>query len=239
VVAIYSTFLQRGYDQLVHDVAIQNLPMVFALDRAGLVGADGATHAGAYDIAFVRCIPNLSLACPSDENECRQLLSTAYAQDTPVAVRYPLGAGVGVTVSRALDTLPFGKGEIRRTGRKVAMLVFGTLLYPALQAAEKLDATVVNMRWVKPLDTELVRQVATNHDALVTIEDGCTMGGAGSAVLEALAAAGLAKPVLQLGLPDQFIEHGDPVKLLAMLGLDGDGIEASVRARFETIYTAV
>jgi 1-deoxy-D-xylulose-5-phosphate synthase len=239
VVAIYSTFLQRGYDQMVHDVAIQNLPVVFALDRAGLVGADGATHAGAYDIAFVRCIPNMSLACPSDENECLQLLSTAYAQDTPVAVRYPRGAGAGVAVSRSLDTLPFGKGEIRRTGRKVALLVFGTLLYPALQAAEKLEATVVNMRWVKPLDTALLLQVAANHDALVTIEDGCIMGGAGSAVLEALAAAGLAKPVLQLGLPDQFIEHGDPVKLLAMLGLDGDGIEASVRARFETIYTAV
>ena len=239
VVAIYSTFLQRGYDQLVHDVAIQNLPMVFALDRAGLVGADGATHAGAYDIAFIRCIPNMSLACPSDENECRQLLSTAYAQETPVAVRYPRGAGAGVAVSRSLDTLPFGKGEIRRTGRKVALLVFGTLLYPALQAAEKLDATVVNMRWVKPLDTELLLQVAANHDALVTIEDGCIMGGAGSAVLEALAAAGLTKPVLQLGLPDQFIEHGDPVKLMAMLGLDGAGIEASVRARFASFLTAV
>ncbi|HEY8907462.1 MAG TPA: 1-deoxy-D-xylulose-5-phosphate synthase, partial [Rhodoferax sp.] len=239
VVAIYSTFLQRGYDQLVHDVAIQNLPMVFALDRAGLVGADGATHAGAYDIAFIRCIPNMSLACPSDENECRQLLSTAYAQETPVAVRYPRGAGAGVVVSRALDTLPFGKGDIRRTGRKVALLVFGTLLYPALQAAEKLGATVVNMRWVKPLDTELLLQVAANHDALVTIEDGCIMGGAGSAVLEALAAAGLAKSVLQLGLPDQFIEHGDPVKLLAMLGLNGQGIEASVRARFESFLTAV
>ena len=237
VVAIYSTFLQRGYDQLVHDVAIQNLPMVFALDRAGLVGADGATHAGAYDMAFIRCVPNLSLACPADENECRQLLSTAYAQDTPVAVRYPRGAGAGVPVSRSLDALPFGKGEIRRTGRKVALLAFGTLLYPALQAAEKLDATVVNMRWVKPLDTDLLLQVAANHDALVTIEDSCIMGGAGSAVLEALASAGLAKPVLQLGLPDQFIEHGDPVKLLAMLGLDGDGIEASVRSRFESFFT--
>jgi len=238
VVAIYSTFLQRGYDQLVHDVAIQNLPVVFALDRAGLVGADGATHAGAYDIAFIRCIPNISLACPSDENECRQLLSTAFAQETPVAVRYPRGVGAGVTVSRALDTLPFGKGEIRRTGKGVALLVFGTLLYPALQAAEQLDATVVNMRWAKPLDAELLLQIAADHDALVTVEDGCIMGGAGSAVLEALAQAGQAKPVLQLGLPDKFIEHGDPAKLLTMLGLDAAGIEASVRARFTDKYPA-
>jgi len=238
VVAIYSTFLQRGYDQLVHDVAIQNLPVVFALDRAGLVGADGATHAGAYDIAFIRCIPNISLACPSDENECRQLLCTAFAQETPVAVRYPRGVGAGVTVSRALDTLPFGKGEIRRTGKGVALLVFGTLLYPALQAAEQLDATVVNMRWAKPLDAELLLQIAADHDALVTVEDGCIMGGAGSAVLEALAQAGQAKPVLQLGLPDKFIEHGDPAKLLTMLGLDAAGIEASVRARFTDKYPA-
>jgi len=236
VVAIYSTFLQRGYDQLVHDVALQNLPVVFALDRAGLVGADGATHAGAYDISFLRCIPNMSVACPADENECRQLLSTAYAQESPVAVRYPRGAGTGVTVSRALDTLPVGKGEVRRTGKKVALLAFGTLLYPALQVAEQLDATVVNMRWAKPLDTELLLQIAAEHEALVTLEDGCIMGGAGSAVLEALAQVGLAKPVLQLGLPDQFIEHGDPVKLMAMLGLDAAGIEASVRARFTAIY---
>jgi len=238
VVAIYSTFLQRGYDQLVHDVALQNLPVVFALDRAGLVGADGATHAGAYDIPFMRCIPNMSVACPSDENECRQLLSTAYAQETPVAVRYPRGVGAGVAVSRALDTLPLGKGEIRRTGKKVALLAFGTLLHPALQVAESLDATVVNMRWAKPLDTELLLQIAADHDALVTLEDGAIMGGAGSAVLEALAQAGLAKPVLQLGLPDRFIEHGDPVKLMSMLGLDAAGIEASVRTRFTQIYPA-
>ena len=238
VVAIYSTFLQRGYDQLVHDVALQNLPVVFALDRAGLVGADGATHAGAYDIPFMRCIPNMSVACPSDENECRQLLSTAYAQETPVAVRYPRGVGAGVAVSRALDTLPLGKGEIRRTGKKVALLAFGTLLHPALQVAESLDATVVNMRWAKPLDTELLLQMAADHDALVTLEDGAIMGGAGSAVLEALAQAGLAKPVLQLGLPDRFIEHGDPVKLMSMLGLDAAGIEASVRTRFTQIYPA-
>lgn len=238
VVAIYSTFLQRGYDQLVHDVALQNLPVVFALDRAGLVGADGATHAGAYDIPFMRCIPNMSVACPSDENECRQLLSTAYAQEGPVAVRYPRGVGAGVVVSRALDTLPMGKGEIRRTGKKVALLAFGTLLHPALQVAEVLDATVVNMRWAKPLDTELLLQIVAEHEALVTLEDGCIMGGAGSAVLEALAQAGLAKPVLQLGLPDRFIEHGDPLKLMAMLGLDAVGIEASVRARFSAIYPA-
>jgi 1-deoxy-D-xylulose-5-phosphate synthase len=237
VVAIYSTFLQRGYDQLVHDVALQNLPVVFALDRAGLVGADGPTHAGAYDIPFLRCIPNMSLACPADENECRQLLSTAYAQNTPVAVRYPRGSGAGVTVTCTLDSLPFGKGEIRRSGKRVAFLVFGTLLQAVLIAAEKLDATVVNMRWVKPLDVDLLRQVAADHEALVTVEEGAVMGGAGSAVLEALAASGLALPVLQLGLPDLFVEHGDPVKLLALQGLDAPGIEASVRRRYEEIYS--
>ena len=235
VVAIYSTFLQRAYDQLIHDVAIQNLPVVFALDRAGLVGADGATHAGAYDIPYLRCIPNLSVACPADENECRQLLSTAYAQSTPVAVRYPRGAGAGVAVSKTLDALAFGKGELRRQGRGVAILAFGTLLYPALQVADKLDATVVNMRWAKPLDVALLLQVAASHEALVTLEEGAVMGGAGSAVLEALAAAGLAKPVLQLGLPDRFIEHGDPAKLLAMQGLNAAGIEASIQQRFENI----
>jgi 1-deoxy-D-xylulose-5-phosphate synthase len=232
VVAIYSTFLQRGYDQLIHDVAIQNLPVVFALDRAGLVGADGATHAGAYDIAYLRCIPNISVACPADENECRQLLSTAYAQNSPVAVRYPRGAGAGVPVTCTLDALPFGKGEIRRTGQRVAILAFGTLLYPALEAAQGLDATVVNMRWAKPLDVDLLLQVAAGHEALVTLEEGALMGGAGSAVLEALAAAGINKPVLQLGLRDAFIEHGDPAKLLAIEGLDALGIEAAIRARF-------
>ncbi len=232
VVAIYSTFLQRAYDQLIHDVAIQNLPVVFALDRAGLVGADGATHAGAYDIPFLRCIPNLSLACPADENECRQLLCTAYAQNTPVAVRYPRGNGAGIAVQPGLQALPFGKGERRRSGQRVALLVFGTLLYPALDVAQKLDATVVNMRWAKPLDTELLLQVAAEHEALVTLEEGAVMGGAGSAVLEALAAAGLVRPVLQLGLSDEFIEHGDPVKLLARQGLDAAGIEAAIRQRF-------
>jgi 1-deoxy-D-xylulose-5-phosphate synthase len=232
VVAIYSTFLQRGYDQLIHDVALQNLPVVFALDRSGLVGADGATHAGVYDIAFVRCIPNMSLACPADERECRQLLSTAYAQNHPVVVRYPRGAGVGTEPGRDLDGLPFGKGEVRRQGEKLAILAFGTLLAPALQAAEKLNATVVNMRWVKPLDVDLLAQIAQTHERLVTVEEGCIMGGAGSAVAEALQQLRITRPVLHLGLPDEFIEHGDPVKLLALQGLDAGGIEASIRERW-------
>ena len=232
VVAIYSTFLQRGYDQLVHDVALQNLPVVFALDRAGLVGADGATHAGAYDIAFLRCIPNMSIACPADERECRMLLSSAYEQNHPVAVRYPRGAGAGITPELGLQSLPFAKAEVRREGARLAILAFGTLLYPALQAAEQLGATVVNMRWAKPLDVQLLLQIASSHDALVTVEEGAMMGGAGSAVSEALQAAGVVKPVLHLGLKDEFIEHGDPVKLLAMQGLDAAGIEAAIRARF-------
>ncbi len=232
VVAIYSTFLQRGYDQLIHDVALQNLPVVFALDRAGLVGADGATHAGAYDIPYLRCIPNMSIACPADENECRKLLTSAFGQSHPVAVRYPRGAGAGVALEAGLQSLPFGKGEIRREGSGIAILAFGTLLYPALQVADKLGCTVVNMRWVKPLDVELLRQVAATHDALVTLEEGATMGGAGSAVTEALHASGIAKPVLQLGLSDEFIEHGDPAKLLALQGLDAAGIEAAISARF-------
>jgi 1-deoxy-D-xylulose-5-phosphate synthase len=229
VVAIYSTFLQRAYDQLIHDVALQNLPVVFALDRAGLVGADGPTHAGAYDIAFLRCIPHMALACPADEAECRALLTTAYQQNQPVAVRYPRGTGPGVPVPQHLEPLPFGAGETRRQGRSgVALLVFGTLLTPALAAGEALDATVVNMRWVKPLDLDLLRQVAEDHAELVTIEEGCVMGGAGSAVLEALQTMGLQRRVLQLGLPDVFIEHGDPAKLLALQGLDAEGIRASV-----------
>ncbi len=232
VVAIYSTFLQRAYDQLIHDVALQNLPVVFALDRAGLVGADGATHAGAYDIAYLRCIPQVSVACPADEAECRQLLSTAFAQNHPVAVRYPRGAGVGAAQPEGLDGLPFGKGELRRKGRRVAILAFGTLLYPALGAAERLGATVANMRWAKPLDTDLLREIARTHEAIVTVEEGSVMGGAGSAVMEALQAEGLALPVLALGLPDSFIEHGDPAKLLSLQGLDAAGIERSVRERF-------
>jgi len=232
VVAIYSTFLQRAYDQLIHDVAIQNLPVVFALDRAGLVGADGATHAGAYDIPFLRCVPNMSIACPADEAECRQLLTSAFEQDHPVSVRYPRGAGVGKVPHATLDALPLGKGEVRRQGSRIAVLAFGTLLYPALAAAEALDATVANMRWVKPLDRELLLEIARTHDAIVTVEEGAIMGGAGSAVSEALQEAGLIRPMLQLGLPDRFIEHGDPAKLLSAIGLDAPGIEKSIRERF-------
>jgi len=232
VVAIYSTFLQRAYDQLIHDVALQKLPVVFALDRAGLVGADGATHAGAYDIAFIRCIPNMSLACPADERECRQLLTTAFEQNHPVAVRYPRGAGAGVAPLPDLQGLPFGKGEIRRQGKRIAILAFGTLLYPALQAAEALDATVANMRWAKPLDVKLLLSIAASHEALVTLEEGSIAGGAGSAVCEVLNAAGVQRPVLQLGLPDVFIEHGDPAQLLAMQGLDAGGVERAIAERF-------
>ena len=232
VVAIYSTFLQRAYDQLVHDVAIQNLPVLFALDRAGLVGADGATHAGNYDIAYTRCIPNMAVLTPADENECRQALYTGFQHDGPVTVRYPRGAGVGVVPEAKMTAQPWGKGEVRRRGERVAILAFGTLLYPALEAAERLNATVANMRFVKPLDAELVAELARTHDALVTVEDGCIMGGAGSAVTEALNAAGLSIPVLQLGLPDEFIEHGDPAKLMSLCGLDAAGIEASIVKRF-------
>lgn len=247
VVAIYSTFLQRAYDQLIHDVAIQNLPVVFALDRSGLVGADGATHAGAYDIAYLRCIPNMGIACPADENECRQLLTSAFEQNHPVAVRYPRGAGVGAAMQPGLQALPYGKGEIRRkaTGahasaaavapKGIAILAFGTLLYPALEVGEQINATVVNMRWAKPLDTELLLQVAAEHEALVTVEEGAVMGGAGSAVAEALQAAGVLKPLLHLGLRDEFIEHGDPAKLLSLQGLDANGIRASIAQRFPAL----
>ena len=238
VVAIYSTFLQRAYDQLIHDVALQNLPVVFALDRAGLVGADGATHAGNYDIAYLRCVPNMAVACPADEAECRQLLSTAYEQSHPVAVRYPRGAGVGKAIPPDLTGLPYGKGELRRQGQGVAILAFGTLLYPALEAAERLNASVANMRWAKPLDVDLLLELARSHSAIVTVEEGAIMGGAGSAVLEALQAAGLQLPVLQLGLVDRFIEHGDPAKLLSLQGLDAQGIERSVRGRFAPLIGA-
>jgi 1-deoxy-D-xylulose-5-phosphate synthase len=231
VVAIYSTFLQRGYDQLIHDVALQNLDVTFALDRAGLVGADGATHAGNYDIAYLRCIPNMVVAAPSDENECRKLLSTAYAHPGPAAVRYPRGAGVGAVVEKSLDAVPLGRGVVRREGRDVAILAFGTMVAPSLAAAGELNATVVDMRFVKPLDTELVLRLAASHTLLVTVEEGCIMGGAGSAVAEALAEAGVVKPILQLGLPDRFIDHGDAPTLLAQCGLDAAGIAASVRQR--------
>ena len=238
VVAIYSTFLQRAYDQVIHDVALQKLPMVLALDRAGIVGADGPTHAGVYDIPFLRCVPNISIACPADENECRMLLSTAHAQDHTVAVRYPRGSGAGTALSAGLDTLPFGQGELRRQGKGVAILAFGTMLYPALQAALPLNASVANMRWAKPLDTELLLSLAHSHDALVTVEEGALMGGAGSAVLEALQDAGINIPVLRLGVPDVFTEHGDPVKIMSSLGLDAAGIEASVRHRFADVLHA-
>ncbi len=248
VVAIYSTFLQRGYDQFIHDVALQNLPVVFALDRAGLVGADGATHAGAYDIAYVRCVPNCSMLTPSDENECRQALTTAFRQSHPVAVRYPRGSGIGAVIEKELNTWAWGKAVVRRqsglrsgqrtVGRaetgmpRLAILAFGTLLHAASAAADKLDATLVDMRFVKPLDVELVLELARSHDGFVTLEEGCVMGGAGSAVLECLSAAAVTMPVLQLGLPDHFVEHGDPAKLLALCGLDAAGIEAAIVQRY-------
>ena len=232
VVAIYSTFLQRGYDQLVHDVALQDLPVVFALDRAGIVGADGPTHAGAFDIAFVRCLPNCSMLVPSDENECRQALTTAFRHDHPVAVRYPRGSGIGAAIDPGLVEWPWGKGVLRRRGKGIAILAFGTVLNPALAAAEKLDASVADMRFAKPLDEALVLEMAGSHEAIVTVEEGCIAGGAGSAVGECLAAAGLARPLLHLGLPDRFIEHGDPARLLAQCGLDAPGIEQAIRQRF-------
>ena len=240
VVAIYSTFLQRAYDQLIHDVAIQDLPILFALDRAGLVGADGATHAGSYDIAFLRCIPNMLIMTPSDEAECRDLLTTAYHQNHPSAVRYPRGAGIGATPSKELRTVPFGKAELRRrssaaSGKRIAILAFGTLLYPALEVAEQLNASVANMRFVKPLDVELLKTLAQDHDYFVTIEDGVILGGAGSACLEALAAMGINKPLLQLGLPDSFIEHGDYKLLMAGCGLNAEGILKSIQERFPVI----
>jgi 1-deoxy-D-xylulose-5-phosphate synthase len=235
VVAIYSTFLQRAYDQLVHDVALQNLDVTLALDRAGLVGADGATHAGNYDVAYLRCIPNMVLMAPSDENECRQMLTTAFRYPGPAAVRYPRGAGVGAVIEKELSSLEIGKGEVRRRGMGIAILAFGSMLAPSVGAAAELNATVANMRFIKPLDVELVKRLASEHDCLVTVEEGCIMGGAGAAVAEALAADGVLKPLLMLGLPDRFIDHGDPVALLARVGLDAPGIAAAVRERFGAI----
>ena len=232
VVAIYSTFLQRGYDQLIHDVALQDLDVTFALDRAGIVGADGATHAGNYDIAYLRCLPNMVVATPSDENEARLLLTTCFQHSGPASVRYPRGAGCGAVVEPGLNTVPLGKGVIRRQGSRLAILAFGTLLPAALKAGEALDATVVDMRFVKPLDEALVTELANSHEAFVTIEEGSIMGGAGSAVLECLAAHELQVPVLQLGLPDRFIDHGDQAVILSELGLDAQGILASVEARW-------
>ncbi len=233
VLAIYSTFLQRGYDQLIHDVALQNLDVTFALDRAGLVGADGATHAGNYDIAYLRCIPNMVVATPSDENETRLLLTTCYQHPGPASVRYPRGSGSGVLVEAGLETVPVGRGIIRRRGAGVAVLVFGTLLPAALKAAEALNLTVVDMRFVKPLDTELVLAMAAEHPlGLVTVEEGSLMGGAGGAVSETLAAHVIVTPLLHLGLPDRFIDHGEQGALLAGVGLDAGGIENAIRQRF-------
>ena len=232
VVAIYSTFLQRGYDQLIHDVALQELDVTFALDRAGLVGADGATHAGNFDIAFLRCIPNMVVATPSDENETRLLLSTCYQHPGPAAVRYPRGPGSGAAISRGLDTVPIGRGILRRRGSRIALLVFGTLLPAAQKVADLLDLTVVDMRFVKPIDVQLILELAQDHAALVSIAEGAVMGGAGSAVAEALAGEGVVCPLLHLGLPDRFIDHGDQSALLASVGLDAAGIERSIRARF-------
>ncbi len=231
VVAIYSTFLQRAYDQLIHDVALQNLPVMLAIDRAGLVGADGPTHAGSFDLSFLRCIPNMLIAAPSDENECRRLLSTAFLHGGPSAVRYPRGCGSGATIDAGLDPVEIGRGVLRRQGQTVAFIAFGSLVAPALVAAEALDASVADMRFVKPLDVALLRELASHHRLLVTLEENAVAGGAGAGVAETLAELGLNVPVLHLGLPDSFIEHGDPVKMLADCGLDAGGIERAVRQR--------
>ncbi len=239
VVAIYSTFLQRAYDQLIHDVALQRLPVVFALDRAGVVGADGATHAGMFDIPFTRCVPNMSVLCPADEQECRQMLTTAYQQDHPVTVRYPRGAGVGSVVERDLTPLPWGTAQVRRQGRRIALLAFGPLLYEALKVGEQLNLTVVNMRWVKPLDVDTLREVAESHEGLVTLEDGSKMGGAGSAVMEALQAMSLQVPLLNLGFDDAFTSHGDPAQLMAQHGLTAAGIQSAVERRWPDLTRGV
>ena len=231
VVAIYSTFLQRAYDQLIHDVAIQNLPVVFAIDRAGLVGADGPTHAGSFDLTYLRCIPNITVMTPADENECRQMLYTAFQMNTPTAIRYPRGIGTGVVAQKEMQALPLGRGEIRRKGEKVALLAFGSMLKPSLEAAEELNATVVNMRFVKPLDDDLIESLAADYKLLVTIEENTIMGGAGSAVVESLESKSISIPVLQLGLPDVFIDQGDPAQMLADWGLDKVGIIKSVRMK--------
>jgi 1-deoxy-D-xylulose-5-phosphate synthase len=237
VVAIYSTFLQRAYDQLIHDVALQNLPVIFAVDRGGLVGADGPTHHGTFDLSFVTCIPNMVVMAPADEAECRRMLSTAYTLDGPSMVRYPRGGGTGTVPEMNLDTLPVGKGEICRAGKEVALLAFGSMVAAALAAGEELDATVVNMRFVKPLDIDLIVELAGNHSLLVSIEENAIIGGAGSEIERALAERGLKVPLLRLGLPDRFIDHGDQTRLLAELGLDKDGILRTVREKRATTNT--
>jgi 1-deoxy-D-xylulose-5-phosphate synthase len=223
---------------VIHDVALQNLPVMFALDRAGLVGADGASHAGAYDFAFLRCVPNLVVYAPSDENECRQMLYSAFLHEGPTAVRYPRGAGPGVEVHKEMVEIPLGRANLRRSGQGVAILAFGTMLAPALAAGEALDATVVNMRFVKPLDVAMIEKLAGTHSAFVTVEEHALMGGAGSAVAEAMAAAGIVLPLLQLGLPDRFIDHGEQAQLLRLEGLDAAGIERSIQQRFAAVLAA-
>ncbi|WP_107769147.1 1-deoxy-D-xylulose-5-phosphate synthase [Neisseria subflava] len=235
VVAIYSTFLQRAYDQLVHDVALQNLPVLFAIDRAGIVGADGPTHAGLYDLSFLRCVPNMIIAAPSDENECRLLLSTCYQANSPSAVRYPRGTGTGATISDGLETVEIGKGIIRREGEKIAVIAFGSMVVPSLTAADNLNATVADMRFVKPIDEELIVHLAQSHDYIVTVEENAEPGGAGSAVLEVLAKHGICKPVLLLGVEDKVTEHGDPKKLLADLGLNAESVEKRIADWIEAV----
>jgi 1-deoxy-D-xylulose-5-phosphate synthase len=238
VLAIYSTFLQRGYDQLIHDVALQNLDVTFALDRAGLVGADGATHAGNYDIAYLRCVPNMVVATPSDENEARLLLSTCYQHEGPAAVRYPRGTGAGAEITASLDTVPLGQAVVRRQGKRIALLVFGTLLPAAAEVAQALDLTLVDMRFVKPIDEARIVDLAQTHEAFVTVEEASIMAGAGSAVSEVLQAREILMPVLQLGLPDKFIDHGDQNRLRALEGLDAEGIRASIEQRFTELLSS-
>ncbi|MHB1232945.1 MAG: 1-deoxy-D-xylulose-5-phosphate synthase [Burkholderiales bacterium] len=239
VVAIYSTFLQRAYDQLIHDVALQNLPVVFAIDRAGLVGADGPTHAGAFDLSFLRCIPNMTVMAPSDENECRQMLYTAFTLNGPSAVRYPRGSGVGAKIETEMQALPIGQGRIVRRGEKIALLAFGSMVQAALQAAEELNATVADMRFVKPLDEVLIKQLMQSHELLVTIEENVIQGGAGSAVAEYLAKQGNTKRLLLLGLPDRFVEHGDPALLLTSCGLDAAGVVEAVKRSTRVLYSTI
>ncbi len=233
VVAIYSTFLQRAYDQFIHDVALQNLPVMMAIDRAGLVGADGATHHGAFDLSYLACIPNLAIFCPADENECRQMLYTAYMHDGPTAVRYPRGSGLGVTPTAEMSLMPIGKGEIRRQGKRTALLAFGSLLGNALKVGDEIDATVANMRFVKPIDRELILKLAAEHELLVTLEENATIGGAGSEVARALHEAGMSVRVLQLGLPDRFIDHGDHAQLFTEIGLDVPGILKRIEEAYQ------
>ena len=239
VVAIYSTFLQRAYDQLIHDVALQNLPVVFAIDRAGLVGADGPTHAGAFDLTFLRCIPNMTVMAPSDENECRQMLYTAFTLNGPAAVRYPRGSGVGVKIEAEMQALPIGQGRVLRKGEKVALLAFGSMVRPALLAGEELNATVADMRFVKPIDEALIKQLMQSHDLLVTLEENVIQGGAGSAVAEYLAKLGSSKRLVLLGLPDRFVEHGDPAALLASCGLDETGIIDTIKHSTRALYSTI